>query len=87
MVGRSHGNPYDTSVSKRKSHSLYPKPLLRAALAKRTGYAMTGATFGTNQGNLRRNGLIEVSGDQVCASGTLFLTKKRPVRKHPTDGR
>jgi uncharacterized protein len=52
---------------------VHPKALAREELGARTGYSATGGTFSTYLGTLRRNGLIEVTGDQVRASRTLFL--------------
>jgi uncharacterized protein len=52
---------------------VYPKPLSREALGDHTGYTTAGGTFGTYLGTLRRNGLVEVDGDQVRASATLFV--------------
>jgi hypothetical protein len=52
---------------------IHPKALAREELGVRTGYTATGGTFSTYLGTLRRNGLIEVMGDQVRASRTLFL--------------
>ena len=52
---------------------VYPKPLSREALGEHTGYTATGGTFGTYLGTLRRNGLVEVDGDEVRASATLFV--------------
>lgn len=51
----------------------YPESLSRDALGEQTGYTAPGGTFGTYLGTLRCNGLIEVEGDQVQASQTLFL--------------
>jgi hypothetical protein len=53
--------------------NVYPQALARDELGERTGYATSGGTFGTYLGTLRRNGLIEVDGDQIRASRTLFL--------------
>jgi hypothetical protein len=52
---------------------VYPQPLTREALGERTGFTTAGGRFGTYFGTLRRNGLIEVTGNQVRASRTLFL--------------
>ena len=52
---------------------VYPKALAREELGARTGYTASGGTFSTYLGTLRRNGLIEVTGEQVRASRTLFL--------------
>jgi hypothetical protein len=52
---------------------VHPKALARGELGARTGYAAIGGTFSTYLATLRRNGLIEVMGDQVRASRTRFL--------------
>jgi hypothetical protein len=52
----------------------YPAALPRAELGERTGITVSGGTFGTYLGVLRRNGLATVDGDQVAASPTLFLS-------------
>jgi hypothetical protein len=52
---------------------VHPKALAREELGERTGYTARGGTFSNYLGTLRRNGLIEVTGDQVRASRTLFL--------------
>jgi len=51
----------------------YPAWRSRSWLASQTGYALTGGTFGAYLGTLRRNGLIELRGDQLRASPTLFV--------------
>jgi hypothetical protein len=51
---------------------VHPKSLKRDELGEQTGYTASGGTFGTYLGTLRRNGLIDVSGEQVRASDTLF---------------
>jgi hypothetical protein len=51
----------------------YPGTLSREALGEHTGFTPTGGTFGTYLGTLRRNGLIEVQGQELRASDTLFL--------------
>jgi hypothetical protein len=53
--------------------AVYPTPLSRQAFGEQTGYTATGGTFGPYLGTLRRNGLIEVHGEEVRASETLFL--------------
>jgi hypothetical protein len=45
----------------------------RAQLGTFAGFTASGGTFGAYLGALRRNGLVEVNGDQVRASETLFL--------------
>lgn len=52
----------------------YPNSLTREELAEETGFTVTGGTFGTYLGVLRRNGLADVSGNEVSASETLFLS-------------
>jgi DNA-binding IclR family transcriptional regulator len=52
---------------------VYPKGLTRDELGERTGYTASGGTFGTYLGTLRRNGLIDVDGDQVRTSEALFV--------------
>jgi hypothetical protein len=52
---------------------VYPRSLSRKALGDTAGYEVSGGTFGTYLGTLRRNGLVDVRGDQVAASRTLFL--------------
>lgn len=51
----------------------FPAGLSREELASRTGFAVSGGTFNTYLGTLRRNGLIEMDNQQVRASDTLFL--------------
>ena len=51
----------------------YPHWLARGALGDWAGFTAGGGTFSTYLGTLRRNGLIEVQGDQVRASETLFV--------------
>jgi hypothetical protein len=51
----------------------YPAWRTRAWLAAQTGYELTGGTFGAYLGTLRRNGLIELRGEELRASPTLFL--------------
>lgn len=53
--------------------SVWPEPMTKEDLADRTEMTMTGGTFGTYLGTLRRNGLIEVEGSEVKASDTLFI--------------
>jgi uncharacterized protein len=47
--------------------------LARGELAAQTGFAVAGGTFGTYLGTLRRNGRVEVQGQALRASDTLFL--------------
>ncbi|MBE7474271.1 MAG: ATP-binding protein [Anaerolineales bacterium] len=54
--------------------AVYPDSLSREELGTRAGFTVSGGTFGTYLGTLRRNGLVEVDGDQVRASETLFLS-------------
>jgi len=51
----------------------YPDALTREELAQRAGYEVSGGTFNTYLSTLRRNGLVEVAGDTVCADDVLFL--------------
>lgn len=53
--------------------AVYPDSLSREELGTRAGFTVSGGTFGTYLGTLRRNGLVEVDSDQVRASPTLFL--------------
>jgi hypothetical protein len=55
---------------------VYPSWRTRGWLAQQAGYEVSGGTFGTYLGTLRRNDLVEVSGDNVRASETLFLEGK-----------
>lgn len=52
----------------------YPHSVTRVALASEVDIELTGGTFGTYLSTLRRNGLVEVSGDTVRAAEVLFLT-------------
>lgn len=52
---------------------VYPESITRAELGERADYSVTGGTFQSYLSSLRRNGLAEVAGDVVTASGTLFL--------------
>jgi uncharacterized protein len=60
--------------------AVYPAALTREDLGERTGYTASGGTFGAYLGTLRRNGLIEVDGDGVRASGGLFVGDRRAVQ-------
>jgi len=51
----------------------YPAALSKEELGSATQMVITGGTFGTYLGVLRRNGLIEVQGNQVQASESLFI--------------
>lgn len=51
----------------------YPATLSREDLAEGTGFTVSGGTFGTYLGTLRRNGLAEVTSEGVRASQTLFM--------------
>lgn len=51
----------------------HPAGMTKRELAERSGYELSGGTFGTYLGVLRRNGLVDVAGDDVRASATLFL--------------
>lgn len=52
----------------------YPAGWSRTDLATEVGLEPSGGTFGTYLSILRRNGLVDVDGDRVRASSTLFLT-------------
>ncbi len=52
---------------------VYPESITRAELGERAGYSVAGGTFQSYLSSLRRNGLAEVAGDMVTASGSLFL--------------
>lgn len=52
---------------------VHPESMSRSVLGELSGFSAAGGTFGTYLGVLRRNGLIEVRGDAVRASDTLFL--------------
>ncbi len=51
----------------------YSDALTCDELGRQAGFEIGGGTFGTYLGTLRRNGLVEVNGDEVRASSTLFL--------------
>lgn len=53
---------------------VHPDGLTKDELGEKTGFTASGGTFGTYLGTLRRNGLVDVEGDQVRASDTLFIT-------------
>jgi hypothetical protein len=53
-----------------------PSSLTRAELAERTGFEPRGGTFGAYLGTLRRNGLAQVSGEDVRVSDSLFLSAR-----------
>lgn len=52
----------------------YPESMSRSVLGELSGFNHSGGTFGTYLGVLRRNGLIDVRGDAVSASPTLFIS-------------
>jgi hypothetical protein len=54
--------------------AVYPGSLSQLLTRKRAEFTVSGGTFGTYLGMLRRNGLVEVDGDQVRVSETLFLS-------------
>lgn len=54
----------------------YPGTLTREELATQAEMALTGGTFGSYLGTLRRNGLIEVNQDRICASAIFFERKR-----------
>jgi hypothetical protein len=51
----------------------YPNALTREELGERVGIAITGGTFGTYLGTLRRNGLAVVEAEGISASPDLFV--------------
>jgi uncharacterized protein len=51
----------------------YPDWIARERLGEVTGFTASGGTFGTYLGVLKRNGLVEVRGQEVRASDTLFI--------------
>jgi hypothetical protein len=50
---------------------IYPQGTTRDLLGEATGFTASGGTFSTYLGVLRRNGLVEVAGDDVHASSTV----------------
>jgi len=54
---------------------IYPEGISRSELAEKTELTANAGTFSNYFGTLRRNGLAEVSGDQVRAGEALFLQK------------
>jgi hypothetical protein len=55
--------------------AVYPASVSRAELAEAAGIEQGGGTFGSYLSTLRSNGLAEVTGDQVCASGVFFMAE------------
>lgn len=51
----------------------YPGSINRADLGTQAGFEPTGGTFGTYLSVLKRNGLVDVEGNDVRASDTLFM--------------
>lgn len=51
----------------------YPDGYSRADLGEMAGFAVSGGTFGTYLGDLKRNGLVEEADGALFASETLFL--------------
>ena len=51
----------------------YPDPMEKEELGDITGFTICGGTFNTYLSELRRNGLIEVNGEEVRATKELFL--------------
>ena len=51
----------------------YPEAMSKEDLADLTGFTASGGTFQTYLSELRRNGLIEVSGNEIRASKEMFL--------------
>jgi hypothetical protein len=56
----------------------HPRALSRGALAHAAGYEPAGGTFTTYLSTLRRNGLVDVAGDNVPAADVLFLAPSAP---------
>jgi hypothetical protein len=56
---------------------VFPNPIHRKELGEKSGFTASGGTFGTYLGTLRRNGLVDIRGDRVAASRTLFLNSSR----------
>lgn len=56
---------------------VHPEAYTKEGLAQAVGMTASGGTFGTYLSTLRRNGLVDVAGDQVTASDTLFLGSRR----------
>ena len=54
--------------------AIYPQALTREELGECAGYTASGGAFGAYLSTLRRNGLVEVDGDEVWASAALFLS-------------
>jgi len=52
---------------------VYPKPLTKKEIGRETGLSSTSGTFQKYYALLRDNGLIEITGQQIRASETLFL--------------
>ena len=50
----------------------YPYEITKQELADKTGFTLEGGTFNTYLSELRRNNLIEIIGDNIRASSTLF---------------
>ncbi len=53
--------------------AIYPRQLTRHELARWVNLAVDGGTFSTYLSTLKTNGLVDVKGDRVRASETLFL--------------
>jgi hypothetical protein len=53
--------------------AIYPESMTRSALGEVSGFTHTGGTFNNYLGTLRRNGMVNVRGDMVSASETLFV--------------
>ena len=50
----------------------YPRAMSREELSEAAGISHTGGTWGTYLSKLKTNGLAEVEGGEIRASGTLF---------------
>lgn len=59
---------------------IHPKQLTRSELADRARFTPSGGTFNTYLGTLRRNHLVDVRGNAVRASDSLFLPMAAQAR-------
>lgn len=66
---------------------IYPTRVTRPQVATLAGYAPSGGTFGTYFGNLKRNGLLDESGEGiiVSADGLNILGEDIPAAPQTTD--
>jgi hypothetical protein len=56
---------------------VYPDGLTRAELGERAEISSTSGTFGDYLSALRRNGLLDETGDRIRAGEALFLGEHR----------